>query len=64
MADGLTPEYLRQRARYWRQRADRETNHETQTRLRQIAAILDREADQIDEREAAAKRLAPRPRAT
>jgi uncharacterized protein (DUF2384 family) len=61
MADGLEPGYLRKRASYWRERANRETNRETQTRLRRTAEILDREADQLNEREAAAKRLASRP---
>jgi len=61
MADGLKPRYLRQRARYWRERADRESNSETQIRLRRTAEILDREADQLEERAAAAKRLASRP---
>jgi hypothetical protein len=61
MADGLKPGYLRQRARYWRERADRETSPGTQVRLRQTADILDRQADQVEERAAAAKRLASRP---
>ena len=45
MADGLTPGYLRRRARYWRARADKETDREKQIRLRQTAEILEREAE-------------------
>jgi Holliday junction resolvase-like predicted endonuclease len=55
MADGLTPGYLRQRARYWRGRAAKETDPEKQTRLRQTAEILDREADAIEGRQSAAE---------
>jgi hypothetical protein len=57
MAEGLTPGYLRHRARYWRGRAGRETDGETQIRLCQTAEILDREADALEEREAASKRM-------
>jgi len=39
MADGLTPGYLRRRARYWRERAAKATDREKQIRLRQTAEI-------------------------
>jgi hypothetical protein len=45
MADGLTPGYLRRRARYWRERAAKATDREKQIRLRQTAEILKREAE-------------------
>ncbi len=56
MAEGLTPAYLRHRARYWRKRADREADPEKQIRLRETAAILDREANALEERAAAERR--------
>jgi hypothetical protein len=45
MADGLTPGYLRRRARYWRERAAKATDRDKQIRLRQTAEILEREAE-------------------
>jgi hypothetical protein len=44
MVDGLTPAYLRHRARYWRSRAERETDSEKQSRFKQTAVILEKEA--------------------
>jgi len=58
VADGLTPGYLRHRARYWRERAAKETDPDKQKRLRDTAAILDREANALEEQAAAAERLA------
>ena len=48
MVDGLTPEYLRHRARYWRNRAARETDTEKQIWFRETAAILEREAEALE----------------
>ena len=61
MADGLTPGYLRRRARYWRERAAKATDREKQIRLRQTAEILEREAEAraLERRE---KRLSGKPR--
>jgi hypothetical protein len=46
MPEGLTPQYLRHRARYWHSRAERENDPEKQARLRQTAGVLEREADE------------------
>jgi hypothetical protein len=61
MVDGLTPEYLRHRARYWRNRADQEADPEKQAHFRHTAAILEREAADQETREPATIRRSPSP---
>jgi hypothetical protein len=51
MVDALTPAYLRHRARYWRSRAERETDSEKQARFKQTAVILEKEAAERSGRE-------------
>lgn len=47
MANGVVIGNLRERARYWRRRADAEPDPRKQAVYRETAAILDRTADEL-----------------